>query len=451
MATPADQPISQRYTAGTCTLNVEWQPSPLSQWSDRPIASRLSFELRLQTEADSGIDKAEDTPRGQVLAQGDRDQLQAITQYIQNQVRSTLALTQISSASPKNRHQSLQLSDPLSYLQLCDINTVLSQFEQTASILPPGLSDTPEVPPISPSKVIFLEATRRTRPPQQRNSRNPKIWASSAAAAVFAVGLTTTLWSRDLALKPVNTATDSTEPTAPAEVLEEARPSDENEASSNPSVTGDREESQNLSQSATEPAPTETRRPPNRPAAEEPADTSTTDTSTEDLAGRSPAAVPETDRPDISQPAGSAASSSTASSSATPPSTAARQSEALIPELSEPAATSAIPESNPIVSPEAQRVVGQVQRYLQQQWQSSGGGPLASPLTYRLQLSDVGDVVSFTALDETSVAYRDRLLPLESSPTFATAPSAENPQALASELDLRIIVNRNGVVEVSPF
>ena len=112
-------------------------------------------------------------------------------------------------------------------------------------------------------------------------------------------------------------------------------------------------------------------------------------------------------------------------------------------------------ESNPIISPETQRVVDQVQRYFQQQWQSSGAGPqvrpLANPLAYRLQLSNAGDVISFTGLDETSEAYRDRLFPPNSSPTFVVTPPTENPQVPALELDLRIILNQNGQVEVSPF
>lgn len=477
MATPADPLISQRYAAGTCTLEVEWQPSPLSQWSDRPIASRLSFELWLQTAADARKadfkeEDAEARPLKQVVAQGDRAELQAIAQYIQNQVRSTLALTHISSASPQSRQQqSLQISDPLSHLQLCDIHTVLSQFEQAAGILPVELSASPGVRPSIPSNVISLEtatATGRTRSSRPNNHRRPKVWVSSAAAAVFAVGLTTTLWSRDSALRQVNVATDTAEPTAPAEVLEEGAqsikvPPTEGEASSPPAST------RGGTESGTEPAPAEARRRPNQTAADsgsqsEPpledsasAPRSPAGNPPENFSARSPVPTPETNRRATNRQA----NPSEASSSEASPSAADQQAAAPIPELSEPAPTATSSESNSIVLPETQRVIDQVQRYFQQQWQSSGRDPqvrpVANPLAYRLQLSNAGDVISFTGLDETSEAYRDRLLPPNSLPNFAITPPAENPQAPASEqspsseLDLRIILNQNGQVEVSPF
>lgn len=218
MATPADTPIQQRYTAGQCVLDVTSQPLALSRWYPQPLVQDLRFQLWLQTAV-----SAEPT----LLAEGDRPTLQAISRYISQQVKTTLVTTHLSASaggSGKSAVQSkapllqnneilqpeaLQISQPLSYLQLCDLVSVLQQCEQSIRTLPvampmatartPFSVATPEKTTESGSEqsnvIPFSEARRsnnRERRAYQRRNRT-RLWASSAAAALFAVGLASVL------------------------------------------------------------------------------------------------------------------------------------------------------------------------------------------------------------------------------------------------------------------
>jgi hypothetical protein len=74
--------LLRRYTPPTCTLEVTGVESPLSRWSDRPVARRLRFRLRF------------DDPRleaeQQVMIEGDRAALETLSdvveQYVQNRL-----------------------------------------------------------------------------------------------------------------------------------------------------------------------------------------------------------------------------------------------------------------------------------------------------------------------------------------------------------------------------
>ncbi len=411
MAAPADPPISQRYTAGSCTLSVEWTRSPLSQWSECPIVSQLTFELWLETKAALGEDSlardsSNDSSRRSIVATGDRTELQAITRYFQYQTRSLLALSQINlttadkrpeQAQSRQPPQSLQITSPLGYLQICDISTVLSQFERRVNILPVELG----MPSAAPSNVVSLFPSKkaippkrsryRTQSPQRRQSGNTKIWASSAAAALFAVGLTTTFWSRDLMPKeppikratPTDPNTSNTQPlprsAAPEETTSEEAISEE--------AISEETTSESDSYQAASPPPSNDKNP-----------------STESFAASQSSDIPE--------------------------------------------AASIEPALDLVVSPETQQVISQVQAYFVRQWQ----GGTVGPLLYRLQLSTTGEVVGFVALNNAAEDYRDRILPLDNAPAFAVPYSdTENPQVPASALNLRIILNQNGRIEVAPF
>jgi len=195
MATPAS--TQQSYTAGTCRLDVTSQLSALSEWSARPMVSSLTFQLWLEQAGQSAL-----------VAQGDRTDLQTLSTYIQNKTRSLLAVAALNSEPRSSEPDiqpplSLQRSQPLSYLQLCDLNTVLTQYEQSARALPFSLAATTATSDSADNVVAFSAARTRTsaavRAPRPRQNR--MVWASSAAAALFAIGLTSTLWSRDPALQ----------------------------------------------------------------------------------------------------------------------------------------------------------------------------------------------------------------------------------------------------------
>jgi hypothetical protein len=200
----------RRYTPPTCTLEIWGKSSALSFWSDRPLIKELDFELRF------------DDPRvaddKQVIVKGDREKLiqlyEAVTTYVQNTLlqRSlqipvgieTLALPSSTTDVENSSHAHLALTSredtaivafpkaptlksigllsheldfgslaqdashssiQLSVSQLFDLAEALEQFSAEMDILP------------SLNKVKKRKAT--------------VIWASTAAAAILAVGIST--------------------------------------------------------------------------------------------------------------------------------------------------------------------------------------------------------------------------------------------------------------------
>ena len=246
MSPSAAQPIYTSYTAGSCRLDVSFTPLALSQWTARPIADALTFQLWLgETSSEnaderSGLEKGAEVEQRVLVAEGDRTQLEAIAQYFQSRTRRVLVLSNLHSSERTTENpdsiqlpDGLQLSKPLGYLQLCDVMAVLSQYEQATKTLPFSLAET--VNAISESdtsdisnNVISLDAVRRverserepehltarrTRPSSARRGwRKTGMWASSAAAALFVVGLTTTLSSRDPSLQDLSVVSESHTP-----------------------------------------------------------------------------------------------------------------------------------------------------------------------------------------------------------------------------------------------
>ena len=139
MATPGASPVQKRYTAGNCTLDVALQLSALSQWYPQPIVQDLRFKLWMQpVEQVQGVATL---PR--LIAEGDRATLQEISHYLSQKVQSSLTIAQINrNSSPAlDPPPTLQLTKPLSYLQLCDLTTVIHQCEQAGRMLPVSLGN----------------------------------------------------------------------------------------------------------------------------------------------------------------------------------------------------------------------------------------------------------------------------------------------------------------------
>ncbi|MEL7352281.1 MAG: hypothetical protein AAFN38_12715 [Cyanobacteria bacterium J06560_5] len=234
---PAARLTQQRYSHGSCTLEVSFQPSALSQWHPRLVAQALTFKLWLEglapPEGDAvdaaGAEAETEVETASILiAQGDRATLEAIAQNIQQQTRRTLLAT-VSTASPTagaSRDAAITAvsapqfppectpQGPLSYLQLSDLMAVLGQYEQAAAVLPVnlGAENVSEAPRLiaTGDAIIDDAATRATASqapvtppnPTRKNNlipfpttrRRPAVWISSAAVALVAVGLGSTMW-----------------------------------------------------------------------------------------------------------------------------------------------------------------------------------------------------------------------------------------------------------------
>ncbi len=215
MATPGVSPVQKRYTAGSCTLDIVLQLSALSQWYPQPIVQDLQFKLWVQP-VEPPIERSRGVailPR--LIAEGDRAALQEISHYLSQKVQSELAIAHLSKSAPlpPERPPSLQLVQPLSYLQLCDLTIVMRQCEQADRVLPVAIASAPEAVSAPAAQSVSDIRNRRSGHviPFAAVRRRPKLWASSAAAALLAVGLTTAVWKNGQNSSSLTTAAAPTE------------------------------------------------------------------------------------------------------------------------------------------------------------------------------------------------------------------------------------------------
>ncbi len=434
-------PVQQRYTAGGCALDVTLQSSALSQWYPRPIAQALNFKLWLDTPPIA----SENGGDGQTLtlvAEGDRETLQAIAHHIAQQTRNTLSLASVSHSPtrllppPAPCPPSFRLQSPLSYLQLCDLTAVFNQYEQAICPLPVPLS--PSVASSRPrGRLIAFPAHRR-------------LWASSAAAALLAVGLTTALLTR--------TEQD-------AAVISDSSPADSDLANAKPSSQqSDAQSSEDLP--TLESAPTEP-----ESAAENPLRTTPPPS-----ADRRPAPTIDSPKPSPKRPASPAITAEEtlpppplAAAGAPPPEATPGESQGESLSETQPATPNTVNGSadvRPLPTPSTARqsaatpdaeqsqtspsadtdlqaensdIIAQVQNYFQAQWQTIDQ-KAQFPLSYQLQISRSGEVTSFMGLSDAAQEYRDRLLPADPLTFSHSADEA---------LTLRLTLTADGLVQVT--
>ncbi|MGK7874906.1 MAG: DUF4335 domain-containing protein [Xenococcaceae cyanobacterium] len=214
------QSIIRRYTPPTCTLEVLAKSSPLSRWAGRPLLKELGFELRFD---DPRLPEEE-----QVTIRGDRIQLEllydAVTSYVQDflqQPPTILPLTFGTSVAPSpSTPDEAETSSP-------DGSSVLEPSEEADDEEKTNpLVALPSTPSLKPRGLLAHElffgslATEASGPviklsalqlfdlataleeysaevaplPALNRSTGRKatiVWASTAAAVLLAMGLTT--------------------------------------------------------------------------------------------------------------------------------------------------------------------------------------------------------------------------------------------------------------------
>ncbi len=484
MATPATGPIKQRYTAGSCALEIVAWPSALSQWSEHLIAERLTFRLWLADGASTTAEQIRATKR--IVAKGDRTALQAITQYIQAETRKTLSASTLSASlsgappstpfdeTPSETSSGAEAASAcpsefhypgsLGYIQLCDLNTVLSQCEQAVLTLPITSDQALS------ADVVLLDAVRDRRSLQSTNvlrlPRRPRkrigLWASSAAAALFAVGLTTALLSRDPTPQDATVADNSAASSSVSELetAQQANSALESNTldNSTSSADGTRPVEPPPDLSAPTPSPSassdQSARPlpkiPNRPTRNpvvQPSASASAPLSAQEL--------PDLPAPTVSSTPTPTRSRSSTSAIAPPPAIPESSGDSLFADQFEPVPDSAAAENSatssarsaaPPPSTASQpaelaqgstQTINQVQNYFQQRWQ----GGSEAVLVYELKLSADGEVAGFAAINEAAERERENVLPAASRPAFSVNPGTGN-------LTLRVLLNGNGTVQV---
>ncbi|EDX84674.1 hypothetical protein S7335_2371 [Synechococcus sp. PCC 7335] len=528
MAIPTANPMKQRSTAGSCILEVTTRPSALSQWSDRLVADSLTFKLWL---ADGAVDPNANEARGvpRLVAEGDGTVLQSITRYIQIRTRQTLAVPALGGLSSNNSSSSDSSSDdpsnsdssstrtsayppefeypqPLSYLQLCDLNTVLTQYEQTVVTLPPI------APEQLSENVILLQPVRDNRvDPSTNVIRSPRklrkrmrLWASAAATALAAVGLTTALWSRESTLQEVATAdnvtirADVSEPET-VQLLEQAQADDISPDSSlDTSSNALPDSSPNFSSNSS----------PNLPLSDDETQSAKAlfedtqpDVSSNISSGQTAqslsrtqvglgdnSALPSTDESATLAPSAPQTLTAAPSPTSTEQDLAQNQTEILpttpSPAIAEFGASRLAEQSEEVPriemleettsaadinSAEGEAVLGSdpndsarstaiavpndlppaelalqsmpIVSQVQTYFQQRWQGGSEGILLYELRLSDTGDILSFTAFSEAAEQQRERILPSTARPSFATSSESDS-------LILRVILSDDGTVQV---
>lgn len=470
--TSSASPVHQRYTAGSCTLDVTLQLSALSQWQPQPVAQQLQFQLWLRP-ADS------DETAASLVAEGDRQTLQSVTHYIQQQTRATLALASLNAGTARSvppLPPGCEIASPLSYLQLCDLTTVLNQCEQAVRPLPVSLS----LALASESSSSAAESTRDRHSSHSGNlislaavRRRPKLWASSAAAAVFAIGLTTTLWpvvNREATTSAPEVSSESDYSAAaprPDQSLSDQAPSNQPpEASASrdleaPAASAVPEGSRNVlpalpDRSAGRSAGRSTGRAENPPAGSRaPADSRPKQPPVPMPNQPAQSADPESGESLASAPANISEEAPAAARQAEPIAPSAASSAASADTAEEFSAADAPPPVAPTATDEAD-TIAQIQAYFAARWQPDQAAS-QDPLAYQMRLSASGEVVTFAALSEAAQAYRDRLLPPDGQPlTFSVNPDSatsghSSAQSAGTGLTLRIVLTADGEVQVSKF
>ncbi|MGB6017368.1 MAG: DUF4335 domain-containing protein [Nodosilinea sp.] len=402
---------SYEYAAGTCTLRLVGELSPLSQVTGRPVLGRSRFHLQIYG-GDAG--EATEAAANQAIVfdvSGREPQFAALSglvqTYVQRQLNADALTTGGAIAQDGNALQSVGLTrhrltlaappDPtkmveLSTLQLSDLADALEQADGNLQIIPDQA----------------LPKTRRVRP------RLP-LWVGSVAAVGIAALLGNQLLTTapsPVVLSPDSQTTNESEQQLPPsnrqQALEGGAPAAESPAADSvepPPVAGE-----------ALPAPTTTA--PAAPAAS--ADRST-DAVTPTPKGSPPSVAsqpPANSRPPLSptpaEPtappqaeAGAGAQLANPDSGVTAESAPApSSSDAIQSARSSPEAFDAGPDQVTTAAPSpALEWINALTLALQQQWRSPAN--LATTLRYSLTLEPDGTVEALEPLDDVSAAYQD--------------------------------------------
>ncbi|MEA5575668.1 DUF4335 domain-containing protein [Anabaena sp. UHCC 0451] len=129
---PGSNSVIRRYTPPTCTLEILAQSSPLSRWMGQTVLNQLDFKLHFD---DPALPE-----EGKVPIQGDRDQLEALSNAVTNYVQQIL--------------QKSADSFCLTSLESSQLNTISEQPELKDVDSTPSSSKT-----INSSSMGILEAT----------------------------------------------------------------------------------------------------------------------------------------------------------------------------------------------------------------------------------------------------------------------------------------------------
>ncbi|MBE9111735.1 DUF4335 domain-containing protein [Nodosilinea sp. LEGE 07298] len=398
---------SYEYAAGTCTLRLVGELSPLSQVTGRPVLGRSRFSLQMYgEEADAAIAAA--TNQAVIFdVSGREPQFSALAGLVQTYVQRHLnadALTAGGAVSQGDsaiqpvgltRHR-LTLATPpeppkiveLSTLQLADLADALEQADGNLQIIPDHA----------------LPKTRWVRP-------KLPLWIGSIAA----VGIAALLGNQLLTTAPSSVVLSPSEPQTTNESTRQLPPSSSQQPTQGdaPAVDSPAAESVESPSAAGEALPTPTTTAPTTPAAPATRPTDVTPKTSPPPSATSPAPAtsngtsPAPDAPPQAEArAGGAQLARPDSNTAAEPAPVPTSPSADRSAPDTPEAFEASPEIAATRAPDAALDwVAALRQALQQQWRSPAN--LAAPLRYRITLEPDGTVETLEPLDDLSATYQD--------------------------------------------
>ncbi|TVQ14412.1 MAG: DUF4335 domain-containing protein [Leptolyngbya sp. DLM2.Bin27] len=428
---------SYEYTAGTCTLRLVGELSPLSQVTGRPVLVRSRFHLQLYSTSPSEPAQSAASPAIVFEIKGREPQFSALANLVQTYVQRCLGTDGLATAGEVSqgenslqpvgltRHR-LTLADPpaapqpveLSTLQLSDLADALEQADSQIQIMPEAA----------------LPEVRRSRP------RLP-LWLGSVAA----VGIAALLGNQIFVTAPRPAVISPGETESLAEPLDGASPQ-----TAEDSLSQDR---QQFTLDETPPAAETTPDPaaPDSMATGEALPQPATTALTTPAASQPPQPPPiTTPQPAPAAPPPGGSRERLGARSSPPPGTAADQAPASPNALRAPSAAPDTPEAldaepgmaaTSAADPEAAWVATLTQA-LQRRWRPPAD--LVAPLRYRLTLTPEGTVATLEPLDRASAIYQ----------TLSTLPQPDTNLpglARADEITVEVKFLPDGEVVVSPL
>lgn len=125
---PLSNSVIRRYTPPTCTLEVLAQSSPLSRWMGKSVLKQVRFNLR--------FNDPRQPEEGQIVVQGDRDQLEALSMAVSGYVQEILQQSPENFWASRVEAHSSSISKPFSPEDVPSLEPDISNSRNEFGIIP---------------------------------------------------------------------------------------------------------------------------------------------------------------------------------------------------------------------------------------------------------------------------------------------------------------------------
>ncbi|MFQ4138393.1 DUF4335 domain-containing protein [Nodosilinea sp. PGN35] len=389
---------SYEYAAGSCTLRLIGELSPLSQVTDRPVLARSRFHLQVHGEETTQDVRTLASRAVTLETSGREPEFSALADLVQTYVQNQLSADALAAGGAVSRGESslqpvgltrhrltLAISpDPLrvvelSTLQLSDLADALEQAEGNLQLLPDGAK--PKARRVRPQLPLWLGSVAAVGIAALLGNQflttapSPVVLSPSEPQPLNGAADSAAPEDRQLSLEAApDSGADAADSVAPAPAAGEALPAPATTAPTTPTPPA------SVSGGAETPKVSPTPAVPSAPGARSPQ--------------VSPAPAPSPEAARIARPDADPASES-----------GPAPERALAPPPASPETFDASPSITAASAPDtALEWISNLTQALEQQWRPPSN--LAAPLRYRLTLEPDGTVTALDPLNDFSATYQ---------------------------------------------